>query len=788
MSFRKSLFALALGLILIFPISSALYSQSRSDTPIYLDPSQPIPKRVEDLLGRMTLKEKVGQLNMPCVYVDQLGEDIPSKMRACRRFAEGTYTDEIGPGGGFFTLANTILHKGVRQQAEYFNELQSIALKKTRLKIPLLETEEGTHGAMFSGTTIFPEGLALGSTFDTDLIKSVYSVAAREARSVGIHELFTLVVEPNRDPRLGRNAEGFSEDPYLCGRIAESIVHGAQGDGVNADDKVVAGLCHYPGQSQPVSGLERGAMEISERALRETFLPPWVAGIKKAGALGVMATYPEINDVPAHSSEKILTKILRQELGFKGLVLSEGEGFDTLVYENIVSTQKEAGAMALKAGVDVDITYEPAYMKPLVENVEEGRVSTAILDRAVRRVLYQKFRLGLFDHPYVDPERAVKTIHSPEHQALTLQAAREGIVLLKNEGNLLPLSKNKKSIAVIGPNADAPRNQLGDYTAQVIPQHIVTVLEGIKAKVSPATKVTYVKGCDVIGGDRSGISKAVEAAKNADVAVVVVGERQESESADGAGERPTVGEGYDVASLDLTGYQQDLIKAVHETGTPTVVVLINGRPLSIRWTAEHVPAIVEAWEPGERGGEAVAEVLFGDTNPSGHLAITIPRHVGQYPFYYNYKPSKAYWMANGWGLRYVDMPATPLYEFGYGLSYTDFAYSNLRIDPEQTHMAGSVRVSVDVKNAGQRRGEEVVQLYIHDVVGSVSTPVKQLKGFKRVALEPGETRTVSFTLSPEDLALLNRDMHWVVEPGAFEVMVGRSSEDIRQRGSFEVKD
>jgi beta-glucosidase len=329
-----------------------LTGQSMETKPVYRDATASIERRVEDLLSKMTLKEKVGQLNMPCVYVDEMGMTIPDKQAACRKFTEGTYTDQIGPGGGFFTLADNVLWEGSRQQALFFNDLQKIAIEKTRLGIPLLQSEEGTHGVMCSGKTIFPEGLGLGSMWDPALIEQIYASEAQEARAVGIHQLYTLVVEPNRDPRLGRNQEGYSEDPYLCSRIAESIVHGAQGDSVNAIDKVVTGLCHYPGQSQPVSGFERGAMEISERILREVFLPPWVAGVKHAGALGVMATYPEIDSVPTHASNKILTKILREELGFKGLVLSEGNGIETLVYEHLAPTQKVAGQLAMKAGLD----------------------------------------------------------------------------------------------------------------------------------------------------------------------------------------------------------------------------------------------------------------------------------------------------------------------------------------------------------------------------------------------------------------------------------------------------
>ena len=779
------------SLLVVTAVSAALFhaptlsAQAGGELPAYLDPKRLVEERIGDLMSRMTLKEKVGQLNLPCVYVNQLGKDIPSKMEACRRFAAGTYTQEIGPGCGFFTLANEILHNGARQQADSFNELQKIALTQTRLKIPLLEDEEGTHGAMFSGATIFPEGLAIGSTFDFDLVRSVYAAAAAEARAVGIHMLSTLVLELDRDPRMGRNEEAYTEDPYLYSRIAEGIVQGTQGTNIAAADKVIAVLTDFPTQSEPASGLERGAIELSERALRENFLLPWSTAITKAGALGVMAGYPEIEDVPAHASEKWMNGILRQELGFRGVVESEGGGFGTLIYEHIVRTQKEAGALALKAGVDLDITYEPAYMGPLIENVEEGRVPIALVDRAVRRVLELKFRLGLFENPYVDVDRAIRTVHSQPYRDLALRAGREGIVLLKNERNLLPLKKNLKSIAVIGPDAENVMNQLGDYSPHKVPQHVVTILEGIKTKAGPEITVVTVKGCGVLGNDKSGFAEATRAAKSADVAIVVVGENQGQNDVDEEKDPPTDGEGHDIASLDLTGVQEDLVKAVYETGAPTVVVLVNGRPLSTRWTADHVPAIVEAWRPGERGGEAVADVLFGDYNPSGRLAITIPRHVGQLPAYYNYKPAKAYWM-HDLKRGYVDMPATPLYPFGYGMSYTQYEYSNLRIDPPQIHPEGTARVSVEVKNTGDRSGTETVQLYIHETASPVATPIKQLRGFERVDLKPGETKNVTLTLTPEDLQLLDRDMHWRVVPGDFEIMVGKSSEDLPMRGVLKV--
>ena len=760
-------------------------AQSDASKPLYLDPSQPIDIRVDDLIKRMTLKEKIGQLNLPCAYVDELGKTIPEKIEAAKKFAAGTYTTEVGPGAGFFTLANTLKQKDLSWQVNYFNQLQKIALTETRLKIPLLEDEEGTHGAMFPGATVFPEGLAIGSTFDMPLVNRIYAASAEEARAIGIHILSTLVLELDRDPRMGRNMEAYTEDPYLYAQIAKNIVRGAQGGNVDAPDKVVALMTDFPTQSEPASGMERGAIELSERSLRENYLAPWVSAFN-AGALGVMAGYPEIDDVPEHSSEEWNTQILRHELGFRGIVESEGDGFDSIVYEGIAPTQKAAGAMALRAGVDLDITYEPAYMVPLIENVREGLVSEALVDRAVRRVLELKFRLGLFDHPYADLAHAQQVVHSPEHQELALQVAREGIVLLKSENNLLPLRKDLKSIAVIGPNANDGWSQLGDYSPSVVPHQITSILAGIRQKISPNTKVLYARGCEVIGGTKD-FALAVEAARKAEVAVVVVGEHPDNA---GAGDvPPTDGEGYDIASLDLTGWQEDLVKAVQATGTPVVLVLVNGRPLSIRWEADHLPAIVEAWEPGERGGEAVADVLFGDYNPSGRLAITIPRSSGQLPAYYDYKPAKDYWMHQAWthDNGYVDMPATPLYPFGYGLSYTEFKYSNLRIEPAQIGQGGTAKVTVDIQNVGKRAGTETVQMYLHERYAPVSLPVKQLRGFERVALSPGETKTITLTIRPADLMLLDRNMRWRVAPGTFDVMMATSAENVILKGSFEVK-
>ena len=757
-------------IMLVILVISACDTGQKNDETVYMDPDQPIDRRVEDLLSRMTLEEKVGQINWPCVYMRGYGEDIPARREGVRKYVIGDLVD-IGPGGGFFTLANEISREGTRQQAEVFNELQQLVLDKTRLKIPLMQVEEGTHGFMAPGATIFPEGLGLGATWNTDLIEDVYGAAAKEARATGVHQLFTLVIEPNRDPRHGRNQQTYSEDPYLCSRFAEAIVYGAQGNDISANDKVIAGLCHYPGQTQGLNGINRGSMDLSERTIREIFLPPWEAGVKKAGALGVMATHPSIDGYPNHGSEKYLTTILRDELGFKGNVLSEGSNTGTLIYERVVATEKEAGPIVLNAGVDVNITFESGYMEDMIENINEGNVPMELLDRAVRRVLSLKFQLGLFEDPFVDVERAIEIVHNQEHQDIALEAAREGIVLLKNDNDLLPLDKNIRSIAVIGPNADDRENLLGDYIPKKLLYEAVTVLEAIKGKVSPGTKVSYVKGCNVLDSTLNEIPAARAAASQADIAIVVVGEDERTD-----------GESDDAADLDLTGYQADLIKAVHGTGTPTIVVLISGRPLTIRWTAEHVPAIIEAWMCGERGGEAIADVLFGDYNPSGRLPITFPRHVGQMPFYYNYKPFKfnRHWRA------YVTYPLTPLWEFGHGLSYTEFEYTNLQISPEIINPGNSVNIRLDIKNTGDLAGKEVVQLYIDDVISSVVTPIIELKGLEKISLEPGEQKSVSFQLSPHDLSLINMAMEREVEPGTFEIMIGRSCQDIRLKGSFEV--
>ena len=587
-------------IFLIFVWVTIVAGQANLKTVLFHDPSQSVEARVEDLIGRMTLEEKVGQLNMPCVYEYDMGKDIDEKIAGVKTFARGEKIEGLGPGGGFFTLPNSILQKGAGQQVEFINALQKIAVNETRLGIPLLLTEEGTHGLMCSGATIFPEGPALGSAFNTALISQVYSAAAREARSIGIHQIFTLVIEPIRDPRLGRNEEAYSEDPYLCSQYAMYLVRAVQGFDISSPDHCVAGLCHYPGQSEPVSGMEHGAMPISERTLRNVFLPSWVAGIKKSGALGVMATYPSIDGVPAHASEWLLTDILRGELGFEGLVLCEGGGIETVMYQGLAANMEQAGQIALKAGVDVGISYESGYMLDLIASVRKGDIPESLVDRAVRRVLELKFRLGLFENPYVEKEKALEIVHCREHQDLALEAAREGIVLLQNRDDLLPLDKKKiKTVALIGPNADNARNQLGDYTANTVLQDIITVKAGLDL-VAPDVKTVFVKGCNVMGSEVDEIDRACRAAASADAAIVVLGENEWRARDKNNKRQGSVGEGNDSATLELTGMQVDLVRQVVATGTPCIVVLINGRPLATRWITENVPAVVEAWIPGEK--------------------------------------------------------------------------------------------------------------------------------------------------------------------------------------------
>ena len=719
--------------------------QSERERPIYLDPEQPIDKRVEDLLGRMTLEEKVGQM---CQY-SGFSEEREVLVKEGR---VGSFLNVLG--------------------AENTNKVQRMAVEHSRLGIPLIFGLDVIHGY----STIFPIPLGLASCWDPDTVRKGASIAAAEAASEGIHWTFAPMVDIARDPRWGRIAEGAGEDPYLGSAMARALVEGFQGQDLADPDTIVACPKHYVAYGGAEGGRDYNTVDISEGVLREIYLPPFKAAIVDARAGTIMSAFNDLSGVPASANRYILTFILRKEWGFDGFVVSDWNAIRELLSHGIAATPTEAAKEAVNAGVDMDMEGD-VYQKNLVRLVREGEVSEGTIDEAVRRILRIKFMLGLFDRPYVDPERASQVIQSRENLEAALELARRSIVLLKNEEDLLPLKKEIESIAVIGPLADDRDAPLGSWSCQGNPKDVVTVLDGVKSRVSPETTVCYAKGCEIEGASTEGFENAVRTAKESDVAIVVVGETREMS-----------GEAASRSSLDLPGVQEELVKAIYETGVPLVEVLLNGRPLSISWSAEHVPAILEAWFPGIQGGYALADVIFGNYNPGGKLPVTFPRTVGQVPIYYNHKNTGRPPSSDRWSSKYLDIPSTPLFPFGHGLGYTEFEYSNLQINPKRIKPSGKAKISVEVENTGDCRGDEVVQLYLRDVVASVTRPVKELKGFERITLAPGEKKTIVFTLTPEQLSFINRDLKRVVEPGIFEVMVGKSSEDIQLAGSFEVKE
>jgi len=613
----------------------------------------------------------------------------------------------------------------------------------------------------------------MASSWDPEMAKKAASMAAAEASSEGIHWTFAPMVDIARDPRWGRVAEGAGEDPYLGSAMARASVEGYQGENLADHDTIVACPKHYVAYGGAEGGRDYNTVEVSERTLRDVYLPPFKAAVE-AGAGTLMSAFNDLNGVPSSANRFTLTTVLREEWGFEGFVVSDWNSIGELVSHGIAGTRAQAGKEAVEAGVDMDMEGN-VYHTTIARLVEEGAVSESTVDDAVRRILTIKFRLGLFDRPYTDTGLAAKVIQCKEHIEAARDSARRSMVLLKNENGLLPLKKDLKIVAVIGPLADEQDALLGCWPCMGKPEDVVTILEGIKNMVSEKTEVLHAKGCDIQGDSTEGLKDAADKAKAADVAIVVVGESREMS-----------GEAGCRSSLDLPGVQERLVRDVCETGVPVVMVLLNGRPMSISWPAEHVPAIMEAWHPGVQGGNAVADLLFGDFNPSGRLPVTFPRTVGQVPIYYNHKNTGRPATSLLYTSKYIDLPSTPLFPFGHGLSYTRFEYSNLTVSPKRIAPDGKVEISLDVKSVGDREGDEVVQLYLRDLVGSVTRPVKELKGFQRITLKSGEKTTVKFVVSPEQLAFVNRGMKMVVEPGTFRVMVGSSSEDIKLTGSFEV--
>jgi beta-glucosidase len=669
-------------------------------TPKYLDPSQPIETRITDLLPRLTLDEKVLQLS------DSWGS------------------------------------KGI-----------------PRLKVPAMLKTEGLHGQSYStGATIFPQAIMMGSVFDTTLIRKVGRLTALEAKAANLRNSWSPVLDVARDARWGRVEETYGEDPYLVARTGVAWINGFQGENMIAVPK------HFAGHGEPLGGRDSHDAGLSDRIMRTIHLLPFRAVIKEAHAGGVMAAYSTWNGVPDNGSTELLQKILREEWGFDGIVVSDCSGPENFFRkQSVVNNLDEAARMSILGGVDIECGSVNA--STLANAVQKGILKESDLDANLRRVFRTKYKLGLFEHPSIDKMvwEKLPAYDIPEHRALAREIAVKGSVLLKNDKRLLPLQKDIKTIAVIGPNANTA--QTGDYSAKADSNQLVTVLQGVKSHVSAQTNVLYARGCGTQSLDSSGFAQAVEAASKSDVVVMVVGDYSTRENvAEGEKEKATTGENVDGATLEIPGVQRQLIKRIAATGKPIVLVLVNGKPFTLSWEAENIAAILETWYPGEEGGNATADIIFGDANPSGRLPITFPRHVGQLPLRYNYEPS-------GRNYNYYDMPFTPLYRFGHGLSYTSFSYSNLKVTTKKDD-PGFATVTVDVQNTGDRAGEEVAQLYLTDVVASVITPVIELQGFNRVALEKGEKKTVRFELNPYQLSLLNADMERVVEPGKFRIHVG----------------
>ncbi len=745
----------------------------------YQDASLPAGERVLDLLAQMTLEEKAAQ--MMCVWQQKATTLVDAE----GRFDEAKAREAFGHGHGIGQVGRPSDAGGgrnAREMAQLTNDVQRFFVEQSRLGIPVIFHEECLHGLAAVEGTSFPQPIGLGATFNPGLVERLYAMTAHEARARGTHQALTPVVDVARDPRWGRVEETFGEDPYLVTRLGVAAVRGFQGDATFADGTtVIATLKHFAAHGQPEGGSNCAPANVSERVLRETFLAPFKSCIHEGGAISVMASYNEIDGVPSHASEWLLRDVLRKEWGFEGFIVSDyyaiwelSDRPDTHGH-HVAADRREACALAVRAGVNIELPDPDCYLH-LAELVRSGELRESDLDDLVAPMLYWKFRMGLFDDPYVDPDTAARVAAREEHRALALGAAREVITLLRNEGGILPLDPARAStIAVIGPNAD--RVMLGGYSG--VPSHHSTVLQGITAAAGADTEVRYAEGCRItIGGswnqdvvtpsdpdeDRRMIAEAVEVARGADVIVLAIGGNEQTSreawSLTHLGDRTT---------LDLVGRQEELARALIETGIPVVVCLFNGRPLSIPYLAEHAAAILECWYLGQESGRAVADVLFGVVNPGGKLPISFPRSVGHLPVYYNHKPSSRR------GYLFADV--SPLYAFGFGLSYTTFALENLRLEQEEIGVDGRTRALIDITNTGARAGSEVVQLYVRDCVSSVTRPVKELKAFAKVELEPGERRTVALEMTPDSLAFHDVHMQWVVEPGEFTVMVGTSSRD-----------
>jgi len=769
-------------------------------TDLYKDPAQPLEARIEDLLGRMSLDEKLAQLG--CVWSTALVVD--------ERFSPDRAREMLAHGTGHITRISSSTGLRPSESAAFANEIQRFLVEQTRLGIPAILHEESIAGLTARDATQFPQAIGLASTWNPSLLEEMARTIRTQMLAVGARQTLAPVLDIARDPRWGRTEETYGEDPYLASRLGVAYVRGIQGDdlrhGIAATGK------HFIGYGLSEGGMNHAPVHLGARELREVYARPFEAAIREAGLASVMNAYNEVDGLPCAGAAAVLDRLLRGALGFAGVVVADYYAVILLHGFHQVAADKGAAArMALAAGLDVELPQLDCYGAPLRGEIERGTVPVALVDRSVRRLLRLKLALGLFEQPYVDAAAAARVYQTPAQRELARRVAQQSIVLLKNAGDLLPLDPTVARVAVIGPCADDVRLLQGDYG---YPTHLeiiyknaarrpegdaidiapasdtvafrpgpyfvpmVTPLAGIRAAVSPRTQVTYAKGCEIGGSDTSGFAAAVDAARQANVAVVAVGGK--------SGLMPdcTSGEFRDACDLGLTGVQQQLVEAVVATGTPTVVLLVNGRVFALPWIAEHVPAIVESWLPGEEGGTAIADVLFGAVSPAGRLPISMPRAVGQVPVYYNHKSGGGRSQMIG---DYIDRPTTPLYPFGHGLSYTRFTYANLEITPERPTATTPIVVAIDVTNSGRRDGDEVVQLYVRDLVGSVTRPVRQLVGFARIHLTAAQTRRVRFTLDPSQLAFFDADMRFIVEPGEVRIMIGASSHDIRAERTITVE-
>ena len=775
-------------LVIVQMVCTLGFTQSPPSLPAYKDPSFSIDVRLSDLLSRMTLEEKVGQLLCPLGW--EMYEIHGSEVHPSGKFKQLIKERNVGMLWATYradpwtkkTLANGL---NPEMAAKAGNALQKYVMENTRLGIPMFLAEEAPHGHMAIGATVFPTGIGMAATWSPELVKEVGQVIAKEIRSQGGHISYGPVLDLTRDPRWSRVEETFGEDPVLSGILGASMVDGLGGGNLSQKYATIATLKHFLAYAVPEGGQNGNYASVGIRDLHQNFLPPFRKAID-AGALSVMTSYNSIDGIPCTSNHYLLTQLLRNEWKFRGFVVSDLYSIEGIHESHFVAPTKENAAIqSVTAGVDVDLGGD-AYTN-LCHAVQSGQMDKTVIDTAVCRVLRMKFEMGLFEHPYVDPKIAAKTVRRKEHIELARKIAQSSITLLKNENSILPLSKTINKVAVIGPNADNRYNMLGDYTAPQEDSNVKTVLDGILTKLSPF-RVEYVRGCAIRDTTVNEIEQAIEAARRSEVVIVVVGgssardfktsykETGAAVAEEGSVSDMECGEGFDRASLSLLGRQQELLESLQKTGKPLIVVYIEGRPLEKNWASEYADALLTAYYPGQEGGNAIADVLFGDYNPSGRLPISVPRSVGQIPVYYNKKAPRNH--------DYVEVSSSPLYSFGYGMSYTTFEYSDLQVVQKS---ARCFEVSFKVKNTGKYDGEEVSQLYMRDEYASVVQPMKQLKHFERFYLKKGEEKKVTFVLTEEDFFLVNYTLKKVVESGTFQVMIGSSSDDIRLEKSISVE-